>query len=378
MSNILLTVFSVLAGAVLGVVATKIDYYIKKKKIKKRNERSMRFLPYYNPLQDEIILLRQWNSKDILDERNIKIIYDESRSYDLVAPEIHCEFITNPDEWEKIYAAELKKEKKKTGVVSFVTSLSLDHKDTIQGKELRIVVSSCDYLAHHVNSKYFVKYPNDWTRIKQTIKNGELDAYFCQAMPGNVFVNFIVINGQTNNVLAIRRSNQELNARNIWGLGGFETMNDIKNAPNGAEELNLKGIVYRGLREELALTREEVSEMAISSLSFVKHLGIMVTALVRVDLMGAEEDISKTGESALTESGFIERVLSQSESNFEHSCLNWLPIKLKEMKEFIEHDTGFYKEEIQKYDMKEAKWIGYVKLQMYQIWRNHDSIGITL
>lgn len=378
MSSILSTVLSVLAGAVLGVIATKIDYSIKKKRIEKRNEKSKSSLPYYNPLQDEIILLRQWNSRDKLDERNTKIVYDENRSYDVIDPTISCSYISAPDEWKKIYSAELKKEEKRTGIVSYVTSLSLDHKDTKHGNELKIKVSSCDYLAHHVNSKYLAKYPNDWKEIKQTLKSGELDAYFCQAMPGNVFVNFIVINGQTNNVLAIKRSNQELNARNIWGLGGFETMNDIANASNGSEELKLHGIVYRGLREELAIGREDVSQMAISSLSFVKHLGIMVTALVRVDLMGSEKDVSESGESALTEGGFIERVLSQCESNYEHSCIMWLPINLKEMKRYIEKGTGFYRDTIQTYDGEDAKWISYAKLQMYQIWCNHDSIGITL
>ena len=197
-------------------------------------------------------------------------------------------------------------------------------------------------------------------------------------MPGNVFVNFIVINGQTNHVLAIKRSNQELNGRNLWGFGGFETMTDIANVAHGSEEKTLHGIVYRGLWEELAVKRQEVTQIAISYLSLVKHLGVMVTALVRVDLVGSENGGLKGGESDLTEGDFIQRVLRKSESGFEHSCIKWLPINQKEMRRYIKNETGFYHDVIKPYDGNEAKWISYAKLQMYEIWRNHDSIGIIL
>ena len=207
---------------------------------------------------------------------------------------------------------------------------------------------------------------------------GNYNDYFDSAMPGNVFVNFIVINGQTKHVLAIKRSNQELNGRNAWGLGGFETMNDIANVAHGSEEKTLHGIVYRGLWEELAVEREEVTQIAISYLSFVKHLGIMVTALVRVDLAGSKNENLKGGKCALTEGEFIQRALCHSESGFEHSSLKWLPISLKEMKQYIECETGFYNEVIKTYDGNEAKWISYAKLQMHQIWYNHDSIGLSL
>ena len=289
-----------------------------------------------------------------------------------------CPYISAPAEWEKMYSDELKKETKRTGTVSYVTYLSLDHKDTKKGDKLTIEVSSCDYLAHNVNSKYLAKHPNDWERIKGILKKGELDEYFSNAMPGNVFVNYIVINGQTNNVLAIKRSNQELNARNLWGLSGFETMNDVANAANGSLELKLRGIVERGLWEELAMEEDEVAQMAISNLSFVKHLGIMVTALVRVDLIGAKVEKSNNIGNVLTEGGFIERVLKKSKSRYEHSDLKWLPIKLNEMKSYIENESGFYNEVIKTYDGNEAKWIRYAKLQMYQIWFNHDCIDIVL
>ena len=55
-----------IAGAILGVAATKIDDYIKRRKIMKRNEDSLSKIPDYNPLKDNIIVLRQWNSQDTL------------------------------------------------------------------------------------------------------------------------------------------------------------------------------------------------------------------------------------------------------------------------------------------------------------------------
>ena len=344
----------------------------------KRNLTSLKILPEYNPINDDILLLRQWNSKDKLDEQKAEIIYDKNRAYDLKYPNIKCPYISNPDEWKKMYTEELEKESKRTGAVSYVTYYSPDHKDTINGDKLTLKVSTCDYLAHDVNGKYLAMHPEDWKKIKQIMTKGNYNDYFDSAMPGNVFVNFIVINGQTKHVLAIKRSNQELNGRNTWGLGGFETMNDIANVAHGSEEKTLHGIVYRGLWEELAVEREEVTQIAISYLSFVKHLGIMVTALVRVDLDGSGNEHLNGGKNTLTEGQFIQRIICQSESGFEHDCIKWLPINLKEMKLYIEKEEGFYSDVIKTYDGNEAKWISYAKLQMYQIWRNHDSIGVTL
>jgi hypothetical protein len=370
-------IFLLIVGAFLGVIATKIDDYLKRRNVIRRNLTSLREIPDYNPLADEILLIRQWNSRDRLNEQKAEIIYDETRTYDMIAPKITCPFISAPEEWEKMYADELKKEAKRSGAVSYVTYFSPDNKDTVNGDRLVLKVSTCDYLAHDVNSKYLSKYPEDWKKIKQTIIGGNYSEYFDNAMPGNVFVNFIVINGQTNHVLAIKRSSNELNGRNIWGLSGFETMNNIANVAHGSEEKSLHGIVYRGLWEELAVEREEVTQIAISCLSLVRHLGIMVTALVRVDLKGKSDNL-KPGESPLSEGEFIQRIMHQSESGFEHSSIKWLPIDLKEMKNYIENKAGFYKDVIQTYDGNEAEWIRYAKLQMYQIWYNHTCIGITL
>lgn len=370
--------WDLILGAILGIIATEIFNYLKRKSILELNILSLRKIPDYKSLNDDILELRQWNSSDKLDEQKTEIIYDETRKYDLITPKIKCPFITAPDEWNQMYANELKKETKRTGAVSYVTYYSPPHNDTLKGDKLTLKVSTCDYLAHDVNSKYFANHPDDWERIKRIITEGNWNEYFDHAMPGNVFVNFIVINGQTNHVLAIKRSNQELNGRNLWGFGGFETMTDIANVAHGSEEKTLHGIVYRGLWEELAVKRQEVTQIAISYLSLVKHLGVMATALVRVDLVGSENGELKGGESDLTEGDFIQRVLRKSESGFEHSCIKWLPINQKEMRRYIKNETGFYHDVIKPYDGNEAKWISYAKLQMYEIWRNHDSIGIIL
>ena len=68
-------IFLLIAGAVLGVVATKIDDYYKKRGVVKRNMTSLKLLPDYNPLNDDILPLRQWNSKDKLDEYKAEIIF---------------------------------------------------------------------------------------------------------------------------------------------------------------------------------------------------------------------------------------------------------------------------------------------------------------
>jgi len=350
---------------------------LKKRGVVKRNENSLDKIPCYNPLKDNVICLRQWNSRDKLNEQNEEIVYDESRVFNPKSPDIRNPFISAPNEWIEMYEKELLQENKRSGAVSYMTYYSPDNKDTKHGDKLTIKVSTCDYLAHNVNSKYLTRHPEDWNKIKKILIEGNYNAYFDYAMPSNVFVNFIVINGQTNHVLAIKRSSQELNGRNLWGLGGFETMNDIANVAHGSEEKKLCGIIYRGLCEELAMERGEVTQMSICCLSFVKHLGIMVTALVRVDLVGSEEkDVQEN--NSLTEGEFIQRIMRQSESGFEHSSIKWLPINLIEMKNYIENENGFYKDVIQADDGNEAKWISYTKWQMYQIWYNHNCIGVVL
>ena len=377
-ASIGMSILTLILGAILGVVATRVDQSIKNRQIVKKNEESRSQLPVYDPLKDDIIVLRRWNSIDTLSEVNTRIKYDESKIFDSQNPIITCPFISNQEEWIKMYSEAIKKEKKRSGAISYVTKLSLDHKDNRQGNRLELEVSTCDYLAHDINSKYMRNHPEDWEKIKTTLVNGELDDYFDHAMPGNLFVNFIVINGETNNVLAIKRSKQELNARNIWGLTGFETMNDVANASNGSEELKLKGIVFRGLEEELTLQKEEVAQVAISAISFVKHLGLMVTALVRINLVGDQvQDSEQKKIIPLTEGEFIHRILSKSESVYEHSNLKWIPINMEEMKKYIESGSGYYKD-ILVNDGNEDSWISYTKLQMYEIWRNHESINIVL
>ena len=164
----------------------KIDDFIKRRGVLKRNKESLSKIPQYNPLKDNIIVLRQWNSHDTLEESNTIIRYNEKRVYNLIHPSISCRFISNPSEWEELYSKELIKEGKRTGKISYITALSLDHKDTKKGNKLEIEVSTCDYIAHNVNSKYLAEHPNDWECIKQVLAQGDLNDYFDCSMPGNV------------------------------------------------------------------------------------------------------------------------------------------------------------------------------------------------
>ena len=128
--DIMWDIILLIAGAVLGVIAMKIDDFIKRRGVLKRNKESLSKIPKYNPLKDNIIVLRQWNSHDTLEESNTIISYNEKRVYNLIYPSISCRFISNPSEWEELYSKELIKEGKRTGKISYITALSLDHKDT--------------------------------------------------------------------------------------------------------------------------------------------------------------------------------------------------------------------------------------------------------
>ena len=195
--SITISVVSLFVGAVLGQVVNVLYQKHKQKKIKERNAKSLARLPHYNPIDDDVIVLRQWNAVDVLNEKKERITYNDEKVCDSIMPEINCPYISEPLEWKKMYSEALLKEHKKTGLVSYVTKLILDHKDTHKGDCLEIEVSTCDYMAHHVNSLYLTKHPNDWNTIKQTLINGNLDDYFSHAMPSNVFVNYIIINGCT-------------------------------------------------------------------------------------------------------------------------------------------------------------------------------------
>ena len=364
-----------IAGAILGVLASKAFKGLDNLLARWKNSLSIIRLPEYNPINDNVCPLRQWNSNNKLEEGKTLIKYDARHAYKSAKPDISsCPFITHKDEWLKLYASESKKERKKKGIVSYATNISLDHNDTKKGRLLELKVSSCDYLGHQVNGLYFRRFPEDWESIKKKIVAGDLNDYFNHAMPGNIFINMIIINGATNKMLVIKRSNSELNARNVWCIGGFETMNDVSNATNGSEELTLHGITRRGLREEFTIKPNEIKELSISSISFVRHLGIMVTALVRVDL-GIDSEGNKND---LTEGGLIKRIVEKADSAYEHSVLKWVPISLKGMKKYIKSEKGYYRDIICEGYSNEEKWIGYAKWEMYEIWRNHSSIGLNL
>lgn len=374
-------IISVLVG-ILGVLlpcVTWIATNARRRIVRRRNEKSEQKLVRYDPEEDNVLPLRQWNTRGQLTEDMTSIVYDATRVIDAQKPRIdYCDLISNQNRWLEIYASEYSKEKKRSGAVSYLTHLSIDHNDTPLGRQLELTVSTCDYLSHHVNAIYFKEHPEDWDKIKQILANGNLNEYFDKALPGNVFVNMIVINATTNNMLLVKRSSSELNARNVWCIGGFETMNDIANASNGSEELTLHGITYRGLREEFYLQKDEITSVSISSISFVKHLGLMVTALVRIDLGGPVESSPKGVGISLTEGALIERVLNFADSAYEHRELKWVPIKLDAMKQYIQFSTGYYQRVIAENHQKDNRWISYVKWEMYEIWRNHFSIGIIL
>lgn len=362
-------------GAILGVIATKVNKGYENLSARIRNRISLMRLPVYNPINDNICPIRLWNTNNSLDEKRTVISYDEKRAFNSLKPDISsCPFISDKAEWQKLYRHESEKEKKKKGKVSYATYVSPDHNDTEKGRKFELKVSTCDYLGHQVNGMYFKEHHEDWEKIKQIIVNGNLNEYFSHAMPGNIFVNMIIINGVTNKMLVVKRSNSELNARNVWCIGGFETMNDLSHAINGSEEFTLHGITRRGLREEFTLEPHEIQALSISSIAFVKHLGLMVTALVRVDL-GIEPD----GENnILTEGGLIERIMKRADSAFEHSVLKWMPISLKQMRNYIRYEKGYYRDVICEGYSTEEKWIGYAKWEMCEIWRNHASINIIL
>ena len=360
-------------GAVLGVIATKVSKSYENLVARMRNRISLWRLPEYHSADDNICPIRLWNSNNALNEKRTVISYDSKHVYNSLRPDIStCPFISDQKDWQKMFASESVKERKKKGKVSYATYVSPDHNDTTKGRKFELKVSTCDYLGHQVNGMYFHKHPEDWERIKGIILSGNLDEYFSHAMPGNIFVNMIIINGITNKMLVVKRSSSELNARNVWCIGGFETMNDLSNAINGSEEFSLHGITRRGLREEFTLEPGEIQALSISSISFVRHLGLMVTALVRVDL-GIDG-----GNDGLTEGGLIKRIMERADSAFEHSTLKWVPISTRQMRKFIKSGKGYYRDVISDGSSNEEKWIGYAKWEMYEIWRNHASINITL
>lgn len=57
--DIMWDIILLIAGAVLGVIAMKIDDFIKRRGVLKRNKESLSKIPKYNPLKDNIIVLRQ-------------------------------------------------------------------------------------------------------------------------------------------------------------------------------------------------------------------------------------------------------------------------------------------------------------------------------
>ena len=303
----------------------------------------------YNPEEDDIIVM---GNLDNINDFKTVITYNPDLAYDLVNPHISSPFISNKEIWKAIYEKELL-DTKLNIPISYPYSIGYE----IFSKTFKIGVSTCSVLASSTNRKYFEVYPNDWQVVKQVLKEGDLDKFYRSPMPGRISLNITIINGNSNQFLA-RRFNR------IIRIGLSEGMENISDHSLFGSAPNIQTLIYRSIYEDLGLEANYVKQIVIGSLSITKELEIMITAFAKLDITKKEE-------------AYMSK-LSDEHSNETKFASEWLPIKIKEIKEYIEDESGFYSKVMLSDGVKKTKWVSTTKFQMYEFWRNIDRLGLNI
>ena len=347
-------IFTFFAG---WAVAKILDIYFKICREKWQNwklERDQEFLSIdFDPSKIGVSILHSWSYKHRL--------YPANTILSRVDTKPHTPYLVgNEAEFQKI--VQNYKNQNYTGDVCYMVDYKVDHRDNVHGYNFELTVAPSDYSEASAISDYLKNHTEIKNEIINTIKDNPIE-YFRQALPSDIFINLIVLS-KNNNVLLLRRSNSVSSAKGKWCIGAFETMNDSLRQQTAGADINFHELARRGLKEELNLlevndkgqTVYDVNSIFISSISLSHyHMGTLVTAIVKL--------------KDLTEKEITSNILSFAESKFEHDGIKWVKYDKKEIKKFIETDSGLYADCIKN---DTGEWIAYAKFSLYELYRTGD------
>lgn len=309
----------------------------------------------YNPEKNGLIQLHAWSYSHRLQPENTIMKKGQRPDSDL---------IKRPGEFEKL--VEKYKAQNFRGEVCYMVDYNVDHQDNEYGKSLEITLAPCDYSESEALGEYCKLHPELVAEVKQLL-NRDTKEYFKKALPSVVFMNLIIVS-EDDNILVLRRSRAVASAQGLWCVGAYETM-EYPFSSTACNDSSFHKLATRCLAEEIGIRPvERIPNQAktrrifdddsifISSMSLSTwHMGILITAIVKLKNISEEE--------------LTNRIISQAHSKYEHDGLQWLPINITEIKNFIEKDTGIYTEFV---NANNGRWIDYTKWSLYELARIID------
>lgn len=347
--SILIFIAGWLAGKILDKSFTYCQYKLENWKLKK----DQGYLSInYNPSADGVVVLHTWSYNHRLDPANTKFG---------ITSRPNTPFIKDKEEFQSI--VDSFKAQNIRGEICYMVNYNIDHRDNDYGKHFELYVAPCDYSEASAISGYLKTHMDVKDEILKIVSENPKN-YFRQALPSDIFLNLIVLS-KNNKILALKRSKAVASAQGLWCIGAYETM-EMPFSKTACADSNFHKLAERCLFEEIGISPNEICyktgknrqffntySIFISCLSLsLHHMGIMVTAIVKLD--------------DITEEEICERIISSAHSKYEHDGVAWLEYNKREMKRFIEIDSGLYADFVKAND---EKWIAYAKLSLYELYR---------
>jgi hypothetical protein len=314
-SNLEPILISNIIGIIIGLFSKQLIWCYKKLRFSYKNKKSKKNIFEYDPKVDDIVTLNQWSYERSIQERYMKIVFDETRpKQDLIPEEKLCSI------------AQKYVDLNYTGNTCYLKKYKLDFQDQDIRTQMEFImeVAPCDYSEHLAIRDYFNENPKVKEEIYNLIKK-DPHSYFAQALPSSISVNVVLVS-PNNNILALKRSDLVAYGKGDWTIGGFETMLYEK-IPSG-KKYTLFDLISRGIVEEFKLNKEDYNPrifipwMGIN----MKNMAVLYVGLVYLNISEAE----------------VELKIDNSHSKYEHSLKQWLPFNSIEIKKFIENRKGKY------------------------------------
>jgi hypothetical protein len=325
------TIISFFLGIIGGLMTNQISGWLKRNKIKSADRRSRKHLFNYNPEDDHLFMINRWSVERPLEPSNHKVLI----SYDQPPQD----FISK-DVFQKYVDEQLNE--KRTGDICYLVDYQIDHHESIHGKQFTITVAPCDYSEHMASYQYLSDHPELQARIKNLLHQ-DIKLYLKNPIPADMAVNVVVLS--ESNFLAIKRSKSVDSARNLWTVGPFETMILKKDFTPGGHE-DLFSLSRRCLKEELNLDDNHYGKIVVS------WFGLLLTS-VRAHI------VTVVKIKGISE-GDVIQLAHNAHSNFESDGFEWVPLKPKDIKEYIENNQG---------NVADRNWISFSKLSLSEALR---------
>lgn len=237
------------------------------------------------------------------------------------------------------------KQRNLSGKICYLVDYSIDFCEDKTNEDFNIYVTDGDYAEYLAVLELMNKHLILNTEIKNLLTKNPR-AYINNFLPSNITVNTVILSA-ANNFLAIQRSMGTATAKGKWTVGACETM--VMPSFRPGEDNSLFNLVECCMNEELGEQSKDNYRY------FISWIGIYgnrthVVAIVKPKEIN-EDKIIKQSENA--------------KSNHEAQAYEWLPLKSKNIKNYIETRETF---------LYDREWLDFSRLSLYEAHRVKDFI----